>query len=91
MCYLVSHDRLQLDYKDDESSIGDRAITNDATIKTLDSLGANSNFIDTWLKLLRENYDTRYEAYINAMKEMLMQIPQNIEIAITPNQKYKNS
>ena len=24
MCSLVAHDRLQLDYKDDESSIGDR-------------------------------------------------------------------
>ena len=35
MCSLVDHDRLQLYYKDDESSIGDRAIPNDATIKTL--------------------------------------------------------
>ena len=34
MCYLVAHDSLQLYYKDDESSIGDRAIPNDATIKT---------------------------------------------------------
>ena len=68
MCYLVSHDRLQLDYKDDESSIGDRAIPNDATIKTLEALGATFNFIDIWLKLLRENYDARCEAYINAME-----------------------
>ena len=36
MCYLVSHYRLQLDYKDDEISISDREIPNDATIKTLD-------------------------------------------------------
>ena len=33
MCSLVAHDRLQLDYKDDESSIGDRAIPDNATIK----------------------------------------------------------
>ena len=33
MCSLVAHDRLQLDYKDDEISIGDREIPNDATIK----------------------------------------------------------
>ena len=33
MCYLVAHDRLQTDYKDDEISIGDRAIPNDATVK----------------------------------------------------------
>ena len=52
MCSLVSPDRLQTDYKDDESSIGDRAILNDATVKTLESLGATFNFIDIWLKLL---------------------------------------
>ena len=56
MCSLVAHNRLQPDYEDDESSIGDRAIPNDATIKTLEELGAIFNFIDIWLKLLRENY-----------------------------------
>ena len=44
MCYLVAHDRLQLDYKDDEISIGDRAIPVDTTIKTLEALGAIINF-----------------------------------------------
>ena len=33
MCYLVAHDRLEPDYKDDESSVGDIAIPNDATVK----------------------------------------------------------
>ena len=33
MCSLVAHDRLQDDYKDDEISIGDRAIQNDSTVK----------------------------------------------------------
>ena len=46
MCYLVDHDRLQPDYEDDEISIGDRAIPNDSTIKTLEALGATFNFID---------------------------------------------
>ena len=46
MCSLVAHDRLQLDYKDDEISIGDRSIPNDTTIKTLESLCATINFID---------------------------------------------
>ena len=32
ICSLVAHDRLQLDYKDNKSSIGDREILNDATI-----------------------------------------------------------
>ena len=56
ICYLVAPDRLQPDYEDDESSIGDRSIPNDATIKTLEALGATINLIDIWLKLLRENY-----------------------------------
>ena len=35
MCSLVAHERLQLYYKDDESSTEDGEIPNDATIKTL--------------------------------------------------------
>ena len=35
MCSLVAHDRLQTYYKDYESSIGDRAIANNATVKEL--------------------------------------------------------
>ena len=35
MCYLVAQDRLEPYYKYNESIIGDRAIPNDATIKTL--------------------------------------------------------
>ena len=33
MCSLVAHYRLQDDYQDVESSISDRAIPNDATVK----------------------------------------------------------
>ena len=33
MCSLVAHHRLQTDYKDDERSIGDRAIPNNAKVK----------------------------------------------------------
>ena len=46
MCSLVTRDRLQENETDDESSIGDRLIPNDATIKALKSLGATFNFID---------------------------------------------
>ena len=35
MCYLVSHYILQLDYKDNESSIRDRSIPDNATTKAL--------------------------------------------------------
>ena len=40
--------------------------------------------------MLLENYDAICEAYINAMKEMFMQIPQNVEIALTPKEKIQN-
>ena len=68
MCYLVSHYRLKTYYKDYESSIGDRAIPNDATVKELESLGATFNFIDIWIKLLCKNYCARSESYSIAME-----------------------
>ena len=36
MCSLVSHDKLQPDYKYDESIIGDRSIPDNPTTKTLE-------------------------------------------------------
>ena len=80
MCYLVAHNRLQLDYKYDWINIVYREIPNDATIKTLEALGAALTFIDIWLKLLRENFHARCEAYINATKVMFRQRPQTIKI-----------
>ena len=79
MCSLVAHDRMQENKPDDESSIGDRVIPNDATVKALKALGATFNFIDVWIKLFLDNYNTICDAYINDMKEIFIQIPQNIE------------
>ena len=45
MCSLVAHNRLQLDYKYHERNIGDREITNDAIIKTLEALGDTFNLL----------------------------------------------
>ena len=56
MCSLVANDRMQENKPDYESSIGDRVIPNDATVKSLKSLGATFNFIDIWLHNFRENY-----------------------------------
>ena len=70
MCSLVAHYRLQDNEQDDESSLGDREIPKDATVKALNSLGATFNFIDTWLHNFRENYFSRSESHIIAMKEM---------------------
>ena len=56
ICSLVAHDRMQENKPDDESSIGDRVIPNDATVKALKPLGATFNFIDTWLHNFRNKY-----------------------------------
>ena len=51
MCSLVAHDKLKLYYKDDESSIGDRSIPDNAITKALEALCDTINFIDICLKL----------------------------------------
>ena len=37
--------------------------------------------------MLRENFDARREAYINAMKVMIRQIPHTVKISLSPKQK----
>ena len=54
MCCLVAYDKLQLYYKDDEISIGDSSIHDNATTKALEALVATINFIDIWLKFFLE-------------------------------------
>ena len=70
MCSLVAHDRMQDHEQDDESSLGDREIPKDATVKALNLLGATFNFIDIWIHNFRHNYFDRSESYTAAMVEM---------------------
>ena len=53
MCYLVSHDKIQPAYEDDEISIGDMSILKNETTESLEALGATLNFIDIWFKLFK--------------------------------------
>ena len=87
MCYLVAHERWKENKTDYESSIGDREIPNDATVKALKSLGATFNFIDTWLHNFCDKYFARSESYSLAMKEMFKKIPQNVEKSLTSREK----
>ena len=87
MCSLVAHDKMQPNYEDYESSLGYRSINKDATTKELTALGPTLNFIDIWLKLFLDNYNARYDAYVNAMKDMFKQIPLTMKEALTPEQK----
>ena len=82
---------MQENKTDNESSIGDIEITNDATVKALKSLGATFNFIDTWLHNFREEYFARSESYSIAMKDMFKKIPQNVEKPLTSREKNKKS
>ena len=45
------------------------------------------NFIDIWLKLILDNYNSRCDAYVNAMKEIFKQIPLTMSKSLTPKQK----
>ena len=41
------------------------------TTEALEALGATTNFIDIWVKLLKDNYEIRSGIYIKAIKDML--------------------
>ena len=89
MCYLVAHDMLQDNEQDDESSLGDREIPKDATVKALNSLGATFNSIDIWLHNFRYNYFKRSESYTAAIVEMFKTITQNVGKPLTSRKKIK--
>ena len=90
MCSLVAHDMMQDNKQDDEISISDRVIPNDATVKALKSLGATFNFIDIWLHNFCDNYFAQSESYRVAMLEMFKTIPQNVEKPLTTRETIKN-
>ena len=90
MCSLVAHDRMQDNKQDDESSISDRVIPNDATVKALKSLGSTYNFIDIWLHNFCDNYFSRSDSYRVAMVEMLKKMPQNVDKPLTTREKNQN-
>ena len=87
MCSLVAHDRMQDNKQDNESSIGDRVIPKDATVKSLKSLGATFNFIEIWLHNFCHNYFARSESYRVSMVEMFKAITQNVENPLTTREK----
>ena len=87
MCSLVDHDRIQENKQDYESSLGDKEIPKDATIKVLNSLRAAFNFIDIWLHNFRNKYFDRSESYTAAMVEMFKTIPQNVRKPLTTREK----
>ena len=62
-------------------------LTKNSTTEALEALGATTNFIEIWIKLLEENYEVRCGMYNEAMKEMFKKIPIAIIKALSPKQK----
>ena len=88
---LVAHDSLQENEQDDEKILGDRVIPKYATVKDLNSLGANFNFIDIWLHNFSLNYFERSVSYTAAMIEMFKTIPQNVGKPMTSREINKKN
>ena len=59
MCSIPAHDKQQPTCVDDAGSEVVRAIPKNTTTASLESLGATLNFIHSWLKLFRNNYEVR--------------------------------
>ena len=87
MCSLVAHDRMQDNKQDDESSIGDIVIPNDATVKALKSLGDTFNFIYIWIYNFCDNYFDQSESYRVTIVKMFKKTPQNVEKPLTTREK----
>ena len=75
MCSIVAHDIKKTSYEDEEISIGDRKIPNNATAEVLESLVATLKFIYFWFKLCHHNYEVRCGMYNKAMKKLFKKIP----------------
>ena len=83
MCSLVAHERMKNNKQYDGSSISNKEIPKDATVKALNSLGATFNFIEIWLHNFRHNYFALNESYRVAMAKMFKTIPQNVGKPLT--------
>ena len=90
MCSLVVHDKLEIDYKKDESSIGDREIPDNATTKTLEALGFTISFIYIWLKFFCENFNAIYDAVSMLCNICSCKYPKLLKYHLLPNKKSKN-
>ena len=87
MCSLVAHDKKLPTYEDDERIIVDRLIPKHVKTEALEAFVATLNFIDIWLKLLKEKNDAIRVAYITVMKTMFKQIPTTMTKPLSQKQK----
>ena len=87
MCYLVANDRMRDNKQDDEISISDRVIPNDATVKAIKSLGATFNFIDIWIHNFSDNYFDQSKSNRLATVEMFKTLPQTVEKPLTKRRR----
>ena len=87
MCSIISHDKQQPIYVDDEISSEGRPIPKNATTEALESLGATLNCIYFWLKLFHRSYGFGCKMYNEAMKKLFKQIPTMKSKPLSHNKK----
>ena len=68
MCSIISHYKQQPLYEDEEISIVDRPIPNNANNRSIKSTGFHLKFYFIWFKLFNRNYEIRFKMYNKAMK-----------------------
>ena len=56
---MVTDDKQQHFYDDEEISIVDRPIPNNTITESLKALVTTLNFIDCWIKIFHHNYEVR--------------------------------
>ena len=53
-------------------------------------MGSTLTFIEIWIRLLDNNYDTRRVAQGTAMKDMFKKIPKTMTNHLVQDKKYRN-
>ena len=87
MCSLVTHDKKQPVYEDEEIIIWDRLISKNEKAEALEVLVATISSIEVWLKQFEENYEVICGMYKKYMKYTFKQIPTSMIKALIPKQK----
>ena len=60
---MVTDDKQQHFYDDEESSIVDRPIPNNTITESLKALVTTLNFIDCWIKIFHHNYEVKWKNF----------------------------
>ena len=63
MSFIISDDKQQPSYENEERIIGDITIPKNTTTETFKELGTTINFIDFWIKIFHHNYEVKWKNF----------------------------